>query len=241
MANTRTDDYIIDLGKMWNIFRRNFLKIMAVVLIFGLAAYAGTSFLIEKTYKATASVIIVSNEDSTQGVTYSDVQLSQKLTSTYSRILTSETVGEKVIKNLGLDKEGWTAETYKSAVNVSSSSNTEVLDVSVTTKDPETSAKVANEAVNVFSNQVYDIMNVRNVTVLDKAKIPVKPSGPNVVRNTMLGVALGILLGAVYVVIASFADTKVKTEAEVKEVLGYPVIGLIPEMLYKEAGAYAED
>lgn len=222
------EEYTIDLLKILNIVKKNALMFLLIIVFCGAACFGGTIMLIPKTYSATATVVIVSNEDANQGITYNDVQLSQKLTATYSRILMSETVGEQVIKNLKLT--GWTSETYKNAVNVSSTNNTEVLDVTVTTQDPNLSEKIANETVNVFSNEVYNIMNVRNVTILDKAKVPTEPSGPNLKRNTGLGLAVGIMICALIALLKSFKDTKMKTEEEVKNALGYPIVGAIPDI-----------
>lgn len=224
-------EYTVDLGKIWSVIRENIRMFVLILLVCGLAAFAGTKLLIPKEYSATSSVVIVSNDTAgEQSITYTDVQLSQKLVSTYSRILMSETVGDKVIKNLALDKEGYTADDYKDIVKVRSSDNTEVLDVVATTGDPMLSARISNEAVKVFSDQVYDIMNIRNVTVLDTAKVPTTPSGPNVKRNTLLGLLAGFLICAVITIVKMLSDTTIKTEDEVKRLLDYPIIGSIPEV-----------
>ena len=222
MANNT--DYIIDLKKIWDVIRKHAVLFTVIIIAASAAAFAGSKFLLKKQYRATATVVIVSNND--QDITYNDVQLSQKLVDTYSRILTSETVGDRVISNLGLEM---TSSDYKKIINVSSSSNSEVLDVSATTEDPSLSADIANETVKVFSNQVYKIMNIRNVAVLDTAKAPSNPSGPNLKRNALLGAAIGFLLCALIVLWKSLEDTKIKTEDEVKRLLYYPVIGSIPE------------
>lgn len=222
MANNT--DYIIDLKKIWDVIRKNAVLFTVIILACCAAAFGGSKFLLKKQYRATATVVIVSNND--QDITYNDVQLSQKLVDTYSRILTSETVGDRVISNLGLEM---TSSDFKKIINVSSSSNSEVLDVSATTEDPSLSADIANETVSVFSNQVYKIMNIRNVTVLDTAKPPLNPSGPNLKRNVLLGAAIGFLLCALIALWKSLKDTKIKTEDEVKRLLYYPVIGSVPE------------
>lgn len=224
------EEYTIDLLKIINVIKKSALMFLLIITVCGAGAFAGSKFLIPKTYSATASVVIVSNDETNQGITYNDVQLSQKLVTTYSRILKSEAVGERVLANLSLTGKGWTTDQYKEAVTVRSDTNTEVLDVIVTTRDPELSTMLANETVKVFSDQVYNIMNVRNVTILDRAKTPLLPSGPNTKRNTLLGIAIGFVLSTLLAVLKSLQDTKVKTEDEVKDLLKYPVIGVIPDI-----------
>ena len=224
------EEYTIDLAKIANVIRKNAIMFLLIITVCGACAFFGSKYMIPKTYSATASVVIVSNDETNQGITYNDVQLSQKLVTTYSRILRSEAVGERVLANLTLTGNGWTPEDYKEAIDVRSDANTEVLDIVVTTQDPELSARIANETVKVFGDQVYKIMNVRNVTILDRAKVPLQPSGPNMKRNTVLGLAIGFILSVLIAFLKSMQDTKIKSEEEVKELLNYPVIGIIPDI-----------
>ena len=231
------ESYELDLLRFWEVIKKSRRIICILIILSCLAAGLGTKFFVDEEYSATASIVIVSNETD-QSMTYSDVQLSQKLTATYSRILMSESVGDKVIKNLGLLEKGFTVTDYKKIVSVSSETNTEILDVTATMTDPILAAQVTNETVKVFSNEVYDIMNVRNVTILDNAKIPTLPSGPNIKRNTLLGAAFGVLLSFVIVCIRYLKDTKVKSAEEIKKILGYPIIGSIPDIELGEKRAY---
>ena len=233
-------DYEIDLSKLGQIISKRFKVFLAIIIAMSTVAFCGSKFLMKKKYTATTTVIIVSNEEtSSQGITYNDVQLSQKLVSTYSRILTSETVGDQVLQDLRLAAQGFTSQDYKRFISVKSASNNEVLDVSVTTEDPYMSASIANQAVKVFSDEVYQIMNIRNVTVLDTAKVPSHPSGPNVKRNTMIGGLLGFLICFVWTLIEQIMDKKVKTEEEVKSILNYPILAVIPEFTDKTERKFA--
>jgi len=222
------DSYELDLQRFWEVIKKSKWVISLILVLCCVGTGLATHFLMTKEYSATASIVIVSNE-SDQAMTYSDVQLSQKLTTTYGRILMSESVGEQVIKNLGLIEKGITVLDYKEIVSVSSEANTEILDITAKTSDPILSAQIANETVKVFSNQVYNIMNIRNVTILDQAKIPTKPSGPNMKRNLILGLAVGVFLSFIIVGIKYIKDTKVRTTEEVKKLLGWPIIGNIPD------------
>ena len=121
-------------------------------------------------------------------------------------------------------------------VEVKAASNTEVMNITATTKDPKLSADIANEMVSVFKKKIFDIMSVENVTVLNSAKIPTKPSGPSTLKNTAIGMMIGAVLCGIYAVIVLLTDTKVKTEEDVKKIFDYPVIGVIPEFKVEERG-----
>lgn len=233
------DNDTIDLLKLFEIVMKNIVWFIIVIILCGTVAYAGTTLLIDKTYSATATVIIVQNNNSnaSQAVTYNDVQLSQKLVSTYTQILQSEAIGDSVVANLDLyDKYEIDTEKLNKMVEVKAASNTEVMNITATTKDPKLSADIANEMVSVFKKKIFDIMSVENVTVLNSAKIPTKPSGPSVLKNTAIGMMIGAVLCGIYAVIVLLTDTKVKTEEDVKKIFDYPVIGVIPEFNAEEGG-----
>lgn len=233
------DNDTIDLLKLFEIVMKNIVWFIIVIILCGTVAYAGTTLLIDKTYSATATVIIVQNNNSnaSQAVTYNDVQLSQKLVSTYTQILQSEAIGDSVVANLDLyDKYEIDTEKLNKMVEVKAASNTEVMNITATTKDPKLSADIANEMVSVFKKKIFDIMSVENVTVLNSAKIPTKPSGPSVLKNTAIGMMIGAVLCGIYAVIVLLTDTKVKTEEDVKKIFDYPVIGIIPEFKVEERG-----
>ena len=233
------DNDTIDLLKLFEIVMKNIVWFIIVIILCGTVAYAGTTLLIDKTYSATATVIIVQNNNSnaSQAVTYNDVQLSQKLVSTYTQILQSEAIGDSVVANLDLyDKYEIDTEKLNKMVEVKAASNTEVMNITATTKDPKLSADIANEMVSVFKKKIFDIMSVENVTVLNSAKIPTKPSGPSTLKNTAIGMMIGAVLCGIYAVIVLLSDTKVKTEEDVKKIFDYPVIGVIPEFKVEERG-----
>ena len=233
------DNDTIDLLKLFEIVMKNIVWFIIVIILCGTVAYAGTTLLIDKTYSATATVIIVQNNNSnaSQAVTYNDVQLSQKLVSTYTQILQSEAIGDSVVANLDLyDKYEIDTEKLNKMVEVKAASNTEVMNITATSKDPKLSADIANEMVSVFKKKIFDIMSVENVTVLNSAKIPTKPSGPSTLKNTAMGMMVGAVLCGIYAVIVLLTDTKVKTEEDVKKIFDYPVIGVIPEFKVEERG-----
>ena len=141
-----------------------------------------------------------------------------------------------ILYSFSYDKYEIDTEKLNKMVEVKAASNTEVMNITATSKDPKLSADIANEMVSVFKKKIFDIMSVENVTVLNSAKIPTKPSGPSVLKNTAIGMMIGAVLCGIYAVIVLLTDTKVKTEEDVKKIFDYPVIGVIPEFKVEERG-----
>jgi polysaccharide biosynthesis transport protein len=70
-----------------------------------------------------------------------------------------------------------------------------------------------------------------NIRVVDVAQIPVVPSAPNVPRNMILGLLLGIVSGIVLSCLQESLDTTVVNLDEVSAITALPALGTIPMQL----------
>lgn len=222
----------IDLLKIFEVIKKNILLFLGICLLSCTVAFMVTKFLIQEEFTATSKLIIVQKSDAvsnSQNYTFSDLQMSQKLANTYSQIMMSDAIADPVVNNMKSYGFDINTKDYKDYVKVSSANNTEVMNITVTTNDPELSAKLANEVAAVFESKIYDIMQIENVTTLSQAKVPTKKSGPSTIRNVAIGGIIGLLICGLYTIIFLLTDTKVKTEEEVKKIFDYPIIGSIPD------------
>lgn len=235
----------IDLLQILSVVKKNLILFIAICVLTCTAGFAVSKFVLDEKFTATAKIIIVKDENtgsSSTSVTYSDIQLTQKLASTYKQILMSEAISDEVIDNLDLDTNyDIDNEAYSKIVSVNAADSTEVMNISVETTDPQLSTNIANEIVEVFISKIYDIMEVQNVSVLNSAKVPTKKSGPSVTTWTAIGGLVGLVICAAIAIVQLFTDTKVKTEEEIKAIFtNLPIIGQIPNFLDKEV-VYEDD
>ena len=64
--------------------------------------------------------------------------------------------------------------------------------------------------------------------IISPAPMPVDPSDPRHVLVLFLTVIAGVGLGAVLAFLVEYLDSGFKTALRVEEVLGYPVLGMVP-------------
>ena len=78
------------------------------------------------------------------------------------------------------------------------------------------------------SQVAREVMNIESVNPIDQAIAPDSPSGPN--RPLYVAVALmgGLFLAVDIVVLQDMLNTKVRSQEDVEELLGIPVVGRIP-------------
>lgn len=71
-----------------------------------------------------------------------------------------------------------------------------------------------------------------NVSVVDAAEPALFPYKPNLSRNVMIGLAMGMFLGVCLVLLLEYLDDSIKLPDEVERLLGVPLMGIIP--FYKQ-------
>lgn len=87
------------------------------------------------------------------------------------------------------------------------------------------------ESVLLAISETYETIGQRagsQVFTVESAAAPASPISPRVMLNTALAGMLGLLLGGGLVVGRAWLDDNVKTEQDVRNVLGRPLIGTLP-------------
>jgi polysaccharide biosynthesis transport protein len=64
---------------------------------------------------------------------------------------------------------------------------------------------------------------------VQEAKPPEKPSKPKPLRNTLIGVFLGLLLGVAMAFVVERLDRRLKDPSEIEDLLERPIVGVIPK------------
>jgi succinoglycan biosynthesis transport protein ExoP len=85
---------------------------------------------------------------------------------------------------------------------------------------------------------VADSLRVSNVTVVDKAEIPLYPSYPKRTLNLLLSVLASLILGTGLGFFFEYLDNTLKTPEEVERFVRVPALGLVPSF---RSGAVAKE
>ncbi|HVZ71752.1 MAG TPA: polysaccharide biosynthesis tyrosine autokinase [Polyangia bacterium] len=79
-------------------------------------------------------------------------------------------------------------------------------------------------------------MRTNNVRVLERAVVPGAPVRPKPVQNLMVGLMLGLATGIALAFAIEALDNTLKTQQDVEQFLGVPVLGLVPVIGAAAAG-----
>lgn len=229
MQQSVIDDYgneEIDLLELFRAILKHIKLIIVLCILFGVGGFFGTKLLISPTYTACTSIYLTPQISESGALDYNSQIANSKLVTNAVNLLTQNNIMSEVAKDVGLES----AESVKNLVSVTNESNTEIITISTTTTDPKLSKDIANDTVSTFIRTMQKNLNVRNIEVVDKAKLSYIPSGPNVKKNTMMAGAVGLVVGVGYAVLKFLLDNRLRTKEETEKYLGIPVFCEIPEL-----------
>ena len=217
----------LDLKELFDLFMSKIFQILIIIIVFIGIGVVYTLGFVEPKYSAKTTLVLASTSgsDASNAITTTDVNLNQKLVSTYSEIVRSDAVVSTVIKNLELsikDNE------LKKQVSVSAVEDADIIRITVTNEDADEAAKIANEIAKVFSDKVKDIYKINNINVLDQAVPDYTPSNINHTKDVIIFAFIGAVISVAYVLIANMLDTTIKSTEDIEKGFGIPVLVSIP-------------
>lgn len=223
-------EYQIDIKQIAVLLLKKAPFIIALTLIFGVAAFIYSNYFITPMYQATVTFWV----DNQQGVSESakvqgtDFSTAAMLAKGYVSLIDSDMVLDEVAVISGLN---YTSAQLKSMISAGMlDEETPTFGVMVINPVPENAQKIANVIGDVAPSQIQSIIKGSNATIVDPAKLPTAPISPNVKRNTFVGLALGLILGAGLVILINALDVRIKSSDYLTQKYGLPVLGMIPRI-----------
>jgi len=217
----------LDLKELFDLFMSKIFQILIIIIAFIGIGVVYTIGFVEPKYSAKTTLVLASTSgsDASNAITTTDVNLNQKLVSTYSEIVKSDSVVGTVITNLNLHLK---YNELKKQISVSAVEDADIIRITVTNTNAEEAAKIANEIAKVFGDKVKDIYKINNINVLDQAVPDYTPSNINHTKDVIIFAFIGVVISVAYVLIANMLDTTIKSTEDIEKGFGIPVLVSIP-------------
>ncbi|OQP25030.1 MULTISPECIES: YveK family protein [Geobacillus] len=228
----------ISLRELFETLRKRLWLIVLITALATVVSGVVSYFLLTPIYQASTQILVNQAKSEQQLYNFNEIQTNVQLINTYSVIIKSPTILEKVKDELRLDR---TIDELNEQIQVSSEKDSQVFSVTVQDPDPALAVKIANKTAEVFKNEIVKIMNIDNVTILSKAEVkdhqaPVKPKP---LLNMAIAFVVGLMTGVGLAFLLEYLDNTIKTEEDVEKHLGLPVLGAV-SLITAEGGQKAK-
>jgi capsular polysaccharide biosynthesis protein len=224
MNNLTANEEYIDLGEIISALFRRIGLIMLITVLCGAAGFIYARFVATPLYSASAMMIVNSGQRSQDYVSTDQLRSAASLVDTYSIIVRSDTVMDKVIQRLKMED---TFDDIVKNISVSAVDETQIMRITITATDPQSAVNICTEITKVAPDALVDMVEAGSVRLVSAASSTFKPVSPNIPRTTILAAFLGFALTAALIIIRALLDNKVKTEADITAI-NLPVLGVIP-------------
>lgn len=217
----------IDLRELFQIIKKRLSLIFIITLIAAMASGIVSFFVITPIYQASTELLVNKSDAEMNAMySYNDIQTNLKLIETYSVIIKSPRIIDKVISDYHLEMS---SQELTDKVSVNAVKNSQVMAITVQDPDQTTAAKLANAVAYTFKTEILKIMKVDNVQILTQAKEVEEPSPikPKPMLNMAIAFVVGIMAAVGIVFLMEYLDNSIKSEQEIERLLGYPVLGSI--------------
>jgi capsular exopolysaccharide synthesis family protein len=222
----------VDLIGYLRLLRRRWW-IIALAVIISTSAALGVTHFEHKRYKS-ATRLLVSGSSSISAVDeITRRQLAQQRAVLFAQIATTDPVVAAATKAVDKKQPGEPVESARPAVSTSATGNDPFLTITVAADTPEAAQALANIYVEVLPGQLSKLDQLPSavhtlLTVVNPAGLPTQPFSPKPIRNGLIGLALGLVLGIAGALIRETLDTTLRDSEEVRRITNETILGVIP-------------
>ena len=222
----------IDIKRILEIIFSKKIFIILILLLSIILGYVYSYYYKKPEYQSSVKILLVADENKTnKELTQTDLNINSSLISTYSSIAKSTNVIEKTINNLGLNIS---VSKLQKNIEAKQIDNTQFLKITVKDENAETAKDIANELSKVFTEQIKEIYNLENISIVDKAEIESMPCNVNHAKDMILFTGIGLFISMVVIMIIYFFDDTIKNEKEIEKSIKLKSIGTLPRDKDKE-------
>ncbi|WP_435770435.1 YveK family protein [Nocardioides sp. SYSU DS0651] len=194
----------MDIADYWRALRRSWWAVLIAVVVTASLALAG-SFLAPVKYESSSRVLIAATPSDTPTDAYQGQLLAEKMVGLYAELVTSELMAELVLEDVQTDigLNDWT-----DVIGVQVSDGSTIITIRARSGSATTSRELAQLTAEGLVDYVSDTESdsqlagpVLQAVVLDPAAEPAEPASPQPIRNAILGVLLGLVIGGAIAVL----------------------------------------
>lgn len=218
----------INIKDIFKTLKKRWKLIMLLTLISALISGTISYFLLTPVYQSSTQ-ILVNQKQSANQLDSNQIRSNIDMINTYSVIIKSPAILEKVIDELELEQS---VDQLSEKITINSQENSQVFSLTVQDSNPTKAVEIANTVSETFQKEIKNIMNVNNVSVLAKAEIKDEPNPvkPNPLLNIAIAVVVGLMAGVGLAFLLEYMDNTIKDEDDIERLLELPILGSIQKI-----------
>lgn len=217
----------IDLTRIFHAFKVYYKGIIGWSVIGLIVTLAIATFFVTPKYSSTVDLLVNQKADNTQAQ-YATQQADLGAINTYKDVLKKSVILNPVLKEQRkVNNYRGSLGSLQNSVEISNAQDSQVIGVNVKDKNAYVAADIANNIADEFTKKIKKMMKVDNVTIVTKARADNKAVSPNKKLFSLVGIALGFLIGVAIALLREFLNNTIQDDDMLKDELGLVSLGHI--------------
>ncbi len=233
------EEMVIDMQRLLKAVLDKMWLVLTAAALSSVIFLVGTLLLITPKYESSAMFYVNNNSlsvgEASFSITSSDITASKSLVDSYIVILQTRETLNDVIDYAGVERS---VKDLREMISAEAVNATEIFEVVVTSPDPEEAESLAEAIAYILPKRISSIIEGTSAKVVDAAVLPVRPSSPSYLVNTILGFVFGLLLSVSVIVLMETLDIRIRGEEDITQLTKHPVLTAVPDMSAPSKGGY---
>lgn len=233
----------ITIQKVLKILLHRIHIILIAGVLMGLVFFIYTSVAITPVYSTSSMIYILNYGKNSKSVDDPDKQpatgaadansANSSNNATAQKIFNSDMSGSAALASncVILFKNSKEITSYYDgcSVDMATTDNSFYVTITVSGSDPQKCANVANIVAEKCDDVFNAYFSYGKTGVIREAAAPTAPISPNKWRNTLIGVAVGVVLACIVAILMELIDTTIKNDDDLSAMYKVPVFAEIPD------------
>ncbi|WP_240378155.1 YveK family protein [Bacillus piscicola] len=203
---------------------------MLIIITFFATAIAGvvSFFVLTPIYQSSTQMLVSQQATGAKSALEAvGFDTDSEYIETYNVIMKSPYILDQVVEELGTNDK---ASELNQKISITREGESQVITLTVEDPNPGKAVNIANTTASVFEREIADLLRIDNVVVLAPAElgenpVPVKPQP---LLNMAIAFVVGLMAAVGIAFLLEYLDNTFRTEEDVEQELGLPVLGSIP-------------
>lgn len=211
----------ITVQKIIGILLHRLKFILLATLLMGVLFFLYSKFIITPMY-STSAMIYVQNYNGASEVNKESGKI-------YSADISGSSNLAGICVTLFKNSDEITSLYDDCYVDISVNQNTFFITISVSGADPQKCANVANQVADKCEDVFKSFLQYGQIGNIREAKVPTRPYEPSNLKNTLIGLIVGLAASCLIAILLDLIDTTIKADDDIQEIYGLPVFAEIPD------------
>lgn len=224
----------IDIKKVFRILLAKWPIIAIVSVLTAVVGVLYSLLLVTPMYSSTATIWAGVFDDNTSE--YQQTLTVQYRLKTYAAITETSAVLDKVVETLEIVSENgdydgpvYTIEELKKMITTSVANDSELFSVTVQNADKRYAQFIVNQVAAEARDYLQGEMSTATFTVVEEGVMPKHPDTMSTVMYAVIFFMVGLIGSAAGCIIYKLFDTRITSEADIKEIVDVTIVGVIPQ------------